>query len=565
MKSIRRFYLVSFLAVVVMACGEATEPLTPATIEISGPTFTYDALGQQVNYSASVFDQNGNPLPNVTVTWSSSDPTVLEVDPATGVAVSQSNGTAQLIAEAETAKANRQITVSQVPKTIEKIAGGEQAAVAGADLPDPVTVRVEDKLGSPVVDVEVKWSADRGGVARPSSVNTDSSGIAATRWTLGKELGEQRLSARVSPSVTTNFLARGLLILATIDTGAGHTCGLSTLGFVYCWGRNAHGQLGDGSSASSGLPQLVVGDLEFEAISAGNAHSCALSVDGKGYCWGRNSLGQLGDGTTINRRQPTPVEGNRTFSEINAGALHTCAITTENAAYCWGEPSEARLGTETLADNTVPNEVQGNYSFRSIRPGHQHTCGIPHDSSAFALCWGDNDFGQLGDGTTEQRLTPTSVDIDFSLSVVIPLGHDRTCALSDNEDVFCWGRNDSGGIGDGTTETRRTPTQVSAAEAYSEIAVGLWHSCALSLSGTVECWGDNFYGQLGTGSTEDTTLPMKIDSDVEFVSVSSEVYHTCGITRDQATFCWGLNDAGQLGDGTSNNRSTPVRVTYTPR
>ncbi|MGH7528131.1 MAG: RCC1 domain-containing protein [Gemmatimonadales bacterium] len=185
----------------------------------------------------------------------------------------------------------------------------------------------------------------------------------------------------------------------SISTGSGHACGVISGGEAHCWGENESGQLGDGNAGiTSWTPVPVGGGHAFKSVSAGGVLSCGLSYDGEAYCWGTNIFGGLGDGNSpTNSDTPVPVVGGHTFQSINAGFSHTCALTYAGDAYCWGSNYSGQLGDGNgSTDSDTPVPVIGGHSFLSISAGASHTCGVT--SVGKVLCWGNNDFGQLGDG-----------------------------------------------------------------------------------------------------------------------------------------------------------------------
>jgi len=300
---------------------------------------------------------------------------------------------------------------------------------------------------------------------------------------------------------------------ASITTGRNHTCALLSTGAAICWGSNLNGQLGDGTTANRLTPTEVIGlSSDVTAISGGREHTCALLATGAVTCWGWNEYGQLGDGTTANRLTPIAVTGlDSDVTAITGGTRHTCAL---------------------LATGAV-------------------------------TCWGDNTDGQLGDGTTANRLTPTAVTGLDSDVTAITAGHNHTCALLATDAVHCWGYNGYGQLGDGTTANRLTPTAVTGLDSgVTAISASRFHTCALLATGALTCWGWNGYGQLGDGTTANRLTPTAVtglSSDV--TAITAETFHTCALLATGAVRCWGYNGYGQLGDNSTANRATPTAVT----
>lgn len=200
------------------------------------------------------------------------------------------------------------------------------------------------------------------------------------------------------------------LVEGTITAGRRHSCALSTAGDAYCWGDNGVGQLGDGTTTDRLVPTAVSGGLSLVEVSASSTHTCGVTTGDEAYCWGSNSDGQLGDGTTTDRLVPTAVSGGLSLVEIRAGGqLFTCARATGGAAYCWGHNGVGQLGIGTFTGSgfSTPQAVTGGSTFAGLTAGGSHACGLATTDGAY--CWGMNGTGQLGDGTTTTRASPSRV------------------------------------------------------------------------------------------------------------------------------------------------------------
>jgi len=259
-------------------------------------------------------------------------------------------------------------------------------------------------------------------------------------------------------------------------------------------------------------------------ISSGGSHSCGIDTGGQGYCWGSNSSGQLGNGTTTQSASPVAVSqgaipSNVTLSSIGAGTSHTCVIGSNNKGYCWGYNNFGQLGDGSTTQRTIPvavsqGAIPASVTFSSISSGGAHTCAIGSNNKGY--CWGDNGYRQLGDGTTTQRTTPVAVSqgaipvgVTFSS---ISAGSSHTCAIGSNGNAYCWGFNSSGQLGDGSTTQRATPVAVSMpfSITFSSISCGNTHTCAIGSNGKAYCWGSNSNGQLGNGGTAQSTTPVLV-------------------------------------------------------
>jgi len=249
-------------------------------------------------------------------------------------------------------------------------------------------------------------------------------------------------------------------------------------------------------------------------------------------------------------------------ASITTGRNHTCALLGTGAAICWGSNLNSQLGDGTTTNRLTPTAVTGlDSDVTAITGGTRHTCALL--ATGAVTCWGDNTDGQLGDGTTANRLTPTAVTGLDSDVTAITAGHNHTCALLATDAVHCWGYNGYGQLGDGTTANRLTPTAVTGLDSgVTAISASRFHTCALLATGALTCWGWNGYGQLGDGTTANRLTPTAVtglSSDV--TAITAETFHTCALLATGAVRCWGYNGYGQLGDNSTANRATPTAVT----
>ena len=297
-------------------------------------------------------------------------------------------------------------------------------------------------------------------------------------------------------------------------------------------------------------------------IGAGSIHTCALTSDSGVKCWGVNWYGQLGDGTQVDRLTPVDVKGLASgVSAVSAANMHTCALTTGGGVKCWGNSGSGALGHDTFLDPLVPGDVTGLTSgVKAIAAGASHTCALT--SAGGMKCWGYNGYGRLGDGSTTDRRTPVDVVGLTSGVSAIAAGSDHTCALTSTGGVKCWGYNDSGILGDGSSNNLSTPASVNGlASGVIAITAGGAHTCALTSTGGVKCWGWNYYGQLGNNSLTSSTVPVDVAGlSAGVIAIAAGSTHTCALTSIGGVKCWGRNTWGAVGDGTTIDRRTPVDV-----
>jgi len=267
--------------------------------------------------------------------------------------------------------------------------------------------------------------------------------------------------------------------------------------------------------------------------------------------------------STANSAPPaSPTSGLSSAIALSAGYWHTCALLADGGVKCWGDNQYGELGDGNLTWSGTPVSVNGIKNATTISVGQYHTCALLADRSV--KCWGANHFGQLGDGTTTDRTTPVSVG-GVSDAIAVSAGWANSCALLAGGSVKCWGDDEAGQLGDGTTTQPwagpRTPTTVSGISDATAISAGSFDTCALLADGSVKCWGANAHGELGDGTTTERTTPVSVSGITRAVVISSGGDHTCALLSDGGAECWGDNYNGQLGDGTSfDTHTTPVSV-----
>jgi alpha-tubulin suppressor-like RCC1 family protein len=347
-----------------------------------------------------------------------------------------------------------------------------------------------------------------------------------------------------------------------VGGGVSRTCAVTAGGGLKCWGDNLYGRLGDGSGTNQNSP-VDVSSLGSGVIgvSAGDDHTCALMATGGVKCWGRNAFGELGDGTApTDHATPVDVSGlSSGVVAIAAGSLHTCALTTAGGVKCWGSNNSGELGSGNHTEQHVPVDVIGLTSdVVAIAAGAFSTCAITADGTL--KCWGDNTFGQLGTGDTTSQSTP--VDILTGV-VAVSIGHDHTCAVMSGGSVKCWGFNTVKQVGDTTTDWRLSPVDViGLSGTIKAVAAGYSHTCALNDSGTVQCWGSNSFGQFGIGSAElaNDVVTSGFSTDATAIAAGNE--EVCVRAGDGSLQCAGNNRSGELGIGslTQAEVHTPVDV-----
>jgi alpha-tubulin suppressor-like RCC1 family protein len=378
-------------------------------------------------------------------------------------------------------------------------------------------------------------------------------------WAIGAAVGVAAALSVVQP--VSAFTRIGEIVgtpITQIAASELNTCALTTAGAVQCWGDNSDGNLGNGGTVGSISP-VDVSDLSsgVTAIAYGGYHGCALKVDGTVMCWGDNFSGQLGDGSTTDNSIPVAVVGlSAGVAAITLGFNHSCALLATGGVQCWGFGHKGQLGNGSMTNSSTPVDVTGLLgTVIAISSNDDFSCAL-NDVGA-VQCWGSNLFGGLGNGTTTDSATPVAVTGLSSGVAAIAVGDYHACALMKSGDMQCWGSNENGQLGNGTTTDSLTPVSVSLTGA-NEITANGEHTCALINDGTAKCWGLDRYGELGDGAPTIQSTPDNVFGLSGAASIVSGGNHTCAVSKAGGLRCWGYNNAGQLGDGSTTDSPVPT-------
>ena len=297
-------------------------------------------------------------------------------------------------------------------------------------------------------------------------------------------------------------------------------------------------------------------------LALGDSHSCSSQADNSFWCWGDNSSGALGNGATLSSVSPIQLTALGTsVAQAAAGFGFTCVRKVDGTLWCWGNNNSGALGNGSFTSSASPVQVTAlGASVAQVAAEYIHACARKTDGTLW--CWGDNGAGQLGDGTKSAHPSPVQVAALGSTVAQVAAGEYHTCARKTDGTLWCWGDNSYGQIGDGTTVQSAVPLQVAAlGTSVAQVAAGYGYTCARKTDGTLWCWGYNFYGQLGNGSTTACSSPVQVVAlGTSVVQVALGGGQACAAKTDGTLWCWGQNSWGEIGNGSTSQSASPVQV-----
>lgn len=410
-----------------------------------------------------------------------------------------------------------------------------------------LTATLKDSAGDAVTGRIVTWTSQDTTVAAVSATGVVPavSGIAILT---GVAAGATTITATSEGKSGTVAITAVNLVLAEISAGARDTCGASTGGVAFCWGRNDMGQLGNASTNAASVPSAVWGAHNFIAVSAQWGLTCGLATGGNVYCWGSGGEPAVPGTYDTTTTASVPKGGGLTFEAASAGDGQACGLTSAGSAYCWGWNHYGQLGTGDQTDRAEPSAVAGGLTFSIVSLGaDDHTCGLTTAGAAY--CWGFNRDGQLGASSSDNCALPLSGNtIACSLKPVavsggltfttLSAGSRYTCGLTGGT-AYCWGSNSS------------TPVAVPGGLSFTTVSVGS-QACGVTSAGAAYCW------------SAASSTPALAPGGLTFATISVGSDHVCGLTASRVAYCWGGNSQGQLGDGTQTTSSVPVKVRGQP-
>lgn len=352
----------------------------------------------------------------------------------------------------------------------------------------------------------------------------------------------------------------------SVSVDGGHSCAIAEGGGLYCWGDNSYGKLGLGDKKARRTPRRVGGQKTFLEVSIASVFSCAIDSQRDTFCWGNDSNGSLGNGKPKKEKtSPTPVDFGMHLvdgEDIYTSYRVACLTSTSGKLYCWGPNLRNLDNTGGVKENLLKAQIiSDGVQYRSMAIGRSFGCGV--DGTGTVYCWGDNGTGQLGLGVMNGNAVtnPSKIDSTKSFSMVSAATY-HACGLTNDGDVYCWGANGAGQLGDGSTKFRVSPVRVQSNAQFTSVDSAGDYNCALDSNGIAYCWGANDVGQLGIGKSGlPEKTPVAVDRNTRFQEIAVGPQHACGIRQNGTIVCWGRGKEGQLGINDLKNVPTPTPVT----
>ncbi|WP_445338171.1 RCC1 domain-containing protein [Bifidobacterium sp. ESL0822] len=414
-------------------------------------------------------------------------------------------------------------------------------------------------------------------------------------WTInpdkGSQFGNETTTITPPPGQGIKFNQ----ISGSRDFGdRGFTLAVGSDGNAYAWGRNNYGQLGDGTLTQRNKPVIVKkpagasADFTYVQVSAGDEQSLAVGSDGYVYAWGNNESGQLGNGSsggysTVPLRviDPNDPRSGLTAVQVSAGYYHSLAIDARGNIWAWGFNQFGELGNGNNINSAIPTLAQyprdaGTVTAIQVSGGFHHTAAI--DTKGNTWSWGWNWFGQLGNGNNIDSAIPVPVqyprDAGTVTAIQVSAGADHSLIIDTKGNTWAWGWNQLGELGNGSSSADANPVpgmvkypENAGTVTAIQVSAGGYHSLAIDKNGNAWAWGGNDSGELGIGTTSKSEIPALVQypknaGAVTTVQVSAGGYHSLGIDKEGKTWAWGYNQFGQLGNGTISNSSIPTPVAF---
>lgn len=336
-----------------------------------------------------------------------------------------------------------------------------------------------------------------------------------------------------------------------ISLNEASSCAIQSSGKLYCWGLNQNGAIGLGNLSFVNTPRIVDSNENYVKVRVGKQFGCAITTLGKLKCFGDNTYGQAGNGSNLPQTTPAIIDDGTNYSDISVSSFIGCGITTSATLKCWGFNTYGAVGTVPYDNNlqepkvAVPTLVPIGQSVRLVKTETTHSCAISTNNDLY--CWGMNRYIGINQASGVSG-TPIHVDAGYKY-LDIAVGNSTTCGITTTHLLRCWGDGASNGSGSNLT---LLPQTIDSANSYQKISMGSSTVCGITNSQIPKCWGLNDQGQVGVNSVAtNITVPTPLSGLSSLSDVQAYNRHTCGLNLQGKIMCWGANHYGQVGVNSS--------------
>ena len=332
-------------------------------------------------------------------------------------------------------------------------------------------------------------------------------------------------------------------------------------GCLSAWGRNTQGQLGDGTTNQASAAEVIDSLGQVKSVATGLAHTVAVKTDGSVWAWGDNTNGQLGTGNNSASTVPVQVSGLPSAAlAVTASLNGSTVLLADGTVWDWGYGTDGELGNNTAAASNVPVRVTGLAGITAVSSGSYHTVAL--DSSGRVWGWGMNTSGQLGDTTLVNRHTAVQANGSGGTGITaLCAGHYNTIVLRTDATAWVWGDNTYGQLGNGPVGGHSAvPAAVGSLANVKLVTAGYHYEVAETSDGTLWAWGYNVDGQLGDETTTVRSTPVKVGGLSKVTALACGAYTSYAIAGDGSVWAWGLGDEGEIGNGQNTSTTTPTQV-----